>query len=84
MNSCCFSSLASAFASINQFNAGNAISMRIEESLRSEVGNRIDFANDILKNKKKNVGASRVHYKLIKYKKMREYKFCKTSVKILP
>ena len=75
LNSCCFSSLASSFANINPFNAVNAISMRIEESLKSEVGNCIDFANDILKNKKKNVGAARVHYKLIKYKKMREYKF---------
>ena len=30
LNSCCFSSLASAFSSINHFNAANAISMRIE------------------------------------------------------
>ena len=48
--------------------------MRIEESLKSDVGNHIDFANDILKNKKRNVGEARVHYNLIKYKKMREYK----------
>ena len=48
--------------------------MRIEESLKSEVGNHIDFANDIFKNKKRNVGEARVHYNLIKYKKMREYK----------
>ena len=52
LNGCCFSSLASAFASINRFNSDNAISMRIEESLKSEVGNRIDFENGILKRKK--------------------------------
>ena len=74
MNSCCFSSLASAFASINHSAAANAISMRIEESLKSEVGNRIDFANDILKNKKINKGEPKVHYNLMKYNKMREYK----------
>ena len=56
LNSCCFSSLASAFASIKHFKAANYIPMRIEESLKSEVGNRIDYANDILKNKKRNVG----------------------------
>ena len=49
--------------------------MSIEESLKSEVGNRIDFANDILKNKKINVGEARVKYNLIKYKKMHEYNF---------
>ena len=74
LNSCCFSSLAPAFASINNFNAANAISMRIEESLKSEVGNRIDFANDILKSKKINAGDTRVKYNLMKYKKMHEYK----------
>ena len=42
--------------------------------MKSEVGNRIDFANDILKNKKRNVGEARVKYNLIKYKKMHEYK----------
>ena len=49
LNSCCFSSLAPAFASINQNKVANAIPLRIEESLESEVGNRIDFANGILK-----------------------------------
>ena len=52
LNSCCFSSLASAFAIINHNNAANAISLRIKEPLESEVGNRIDFANYILKSKK--------------------------------
>ena len=58
--------------------------MRIEESLKSEVGNRIYFANDILKNKKRNVGESRVHYNLIKYKKMREYKILEDISEMLP
>ena len=49
--------------------------MRIEESLKSEVGNRIDFANDILKNKKTNKGEPKVHYNMMKYNKMREYNF---------
>ena len=73
LNSCCFSSSASAFASINHFNAANDISMRIEESLKSEVGNCIDFANYIMTNNKRNKGEVRVHYKLIKYKKKGEY-----------
>ena len=74
LNSCCFISLVSDFASIKHFKADNAISMRIEESLNSEVGNHIDYANDILKNKIINVGEVRVHYNLIKYKKKGEYK----------
>ena len=48
--------------------------MRIEESFKIELGNCIDFANDILKNNKRNLGEASVHYNLIKYKKMREYK----------
>ena len=58
--------------------------MRIKESLKSEVGNRIEYANDILKNKRRNVGEVRVNYNLIKYKKMSEYKFWKTSVQMSP
>ena len=58
--------------------------MRIEESLNSEVGNCIDFANDILKNKKRNVGEARGHYNLIKYKKMREYKILEDISEMLP
>ena len=73
LNSCCFSSLASAFASINHCKA-DAISIHIKESLKSEVGNRINFANGIMLNNKRNKGAARVHYKLIKYKKMGDYK----------
>ena len=74
LNSCCFSSLASAFASINHFKAENALSIRIKESLKSEVGNRIDFENEIMLNRKRNKGEARVHYKMMKYKKMGEYK----------
>ena len=54
LNICCFSSLAPAFASINDYAATNAISMRIEESLKSAVVNPIDFVNDILTNQKRN------------------------------
>ena len=49
VNSCCFSSLASALDSNKNFKAANDISMRIEETLNIEVGNRIDYANDIIK-----------------------------------
>ena len=42
--------------------------------MKSEVGNRIDFANDIILNNKRNKGEARVHYQLIKYKKMGDYK----------
>ena len=75
LNSCCFSSSESTFASINHNNVANAIPMRIEESLKSEVGNRIDFANDILRNKKRNRYETRVQYNLIKYKKKGLYIF---------
>ena len=50
LNSCCFSSLESDFAIIQQTKAVNSKSLRIEESLKSEVGNRIDLTNAILKN----------------------------------
>ena len=46
-NSLCFSILASNFDIIEQTKSSNDISLRIGESLKSEVGNRIDFANDI-------------------------------------
>ena len=74
LNSCCFISLASAFASNKHFKSANAISIRIKESLKSEVGSRIDFANEIMLNRKINKGEARLHYKLIKYKKMGDYK----------
>ena len=46
--------------------------MRIDiasASLKSEVGNCIDFSNEIMLNRKINKGEARVHYKLMKYKK---------------
>ena len=52
LNSCCFSSLASAFASIKQTKADNDILLFIEEYLNSKVDNCIYFENSILKNEK--------------------------------
>ena len=68
---------ASAFASINQIKAANAISLLIKESLKSEVGNRIHFASEIILNRIRNKGESRVHYKLEKYRKKGEYDILK-------
>ena len=42
--------------------------------MKREVGNRIDFANEIMLNHKRNKGEARVHYKQIKYKKMGDSK----------
>ena len=53
LNSFCSSSLASSFDSINQTKTANDISLRIEEYLKSKVGNHIDFENAISKNEKK-------------------------------
>ena len=47
LNIYCFSSLASALVIIKQIKAADSISLRIDESLNSEVGNCIDFANTI-------------------------------------
>ena len=69
LNSCCFISLASAFVSINHNNNSNAISMCIEAYLKSEVVNRIDSTNDILKNNKRNEVEAKVYLNMIKYKK---------------
>ena len=74
MNSFCFSSLASDSDIINHNTADDDIILKIKQSLKSEVGNCIDFANDFLKNKKRNKGKPKVHYNLMKYNKMREYK----------
>ena len=52
LNIFCFISLVHAVGSIKQTKADNAISFCIEESLKSKVGNGIDFENDILINKK--------------------------------
>ena len=43
LNRCFLSISAPAFASIEQTKATNVISLRIEESLKSKLGNRIDF-----------------------------------------
>ena len=43
--------------------------------MQSELGNRIDFENDVLKNKKRNKGETKVHYSLIKYKQKGLYNF---------
>ena len=53
LNSCCFSSLASSFASIEQTETTNAILLRIEESLNRKVVNFIDSANAVFKTEKK-------------------------------
>ena len=42
--------------------------------MKSEVGNSIDFVNDILRNKEINIGEANVHYNVIKYKKKGLYK----------
>ena len=42
--------------------------------MKSEVGHRIDFANDMLKNRKRNKGETKLHYNLIRYKKKVLYK----------
>ena len=73
LNCCCFSSLSSAFDSSKHVKAANAIYICIKESFKSEVGNHIDFANEIMLKGKRNEGEARVHYKLIKYKKMGDY-----------
>ena len=54
LNSCCFSSLASSFESVDKIKAANSISKPIEESSKSQVSfrNRIDIANAVLKTKK--------------------------------
>ena len=68
-NICCFSSLESAFESVNQIKASNAISKRMEDSLTSQVGfrNYIDFANAVLKNQKIVKGVQKLYYKMSKY-----------------
>ena len=69
LNSCCFSSLASYFDSINQTKSANAIAIHIEESFTSQVGNRIDFENAVLKNQKRVKGEQKLYYSMKKYTK---------------
>ena len=73
LNSCCFSSLASDFDSIKQIIAANAISLRINESLNSEVGNRIHFVSEMMQNRKRNRGEQKLYYNQEKNKKKGEY-----------
>ena len=73
LNICCFISLASEFAIIEQTNDANDISLRTEESLDIKVGNCIDFSNAILKNERTIQGEPRVYYILRKYKKKGSY-----------
>ena len=63
----------SAFFSIKQIKSANDVALRIEKSLESEVGNRIDFVNAILKNEGKIKGEPKVHYSLMKNKKKGSY-----------
>ena len=70
LNSCYLSSLATTFAIIKQTKDFNAILMRIEESLKSEVGNSIDVAKSILKIERIFKGEQRVYYSLRKYTNM--------------
>ena len=64
LNSCCFSSLASALVSIEQIKSANDISFHIEEPLKSKDANHIDFVNTILKNRKIIKGETKVYYTL--------------------
>ena len=43
--------------------------------MKNEVGNCIDFSNDILKGREIKRGEAKVHYNLIKYNKMGLFKF---------
>ena len=52
LNSWCFSNLTSVFNSTNQTKEENDIEICIEESMKSQVGNSIDFSNAMLKNEK--------------------------------
>ena len=72
-NSYCSSSLVSAFASIKQTKDANAISFRIEESSKNKMGNRIDFANGIMKNVTKLKCEPRIYYSQRRYKRMGSY-----------
>ena len=77
LNSRCFSILASSFDRIKKIKAANAISLRIEESLKKELVNCIDFKNAILKNEERMKGEPKVHYSLVKYKKKGYYDILK-------
>ena len=67
LNSCCFSSLESAFYIINHTKAANYVAIYIEESLKIQVGNCIDFVNAILKNEKRFKGEQKLYYSMSTY-----------------
>ena len=73
----CFSILASAFVGIKQIKNTDAISLGIEEYLKSKLGNRINFENAILKEENKIKGEPKFHYILRKYKKKGSYDILK-------
>ena len=77
LNSCCLGNLSSAFDSINETKSDNFIVIRIEKSLKIQVGNRIGFANAILKNEKRVKGEQKMYYNLVKYKKKGYYDILK-------
>ena len=70
-NSCCFSSLASAFHCISDNRAVPALVNSIEESLTLQTNNSkniIHFANDIMKNRRKIKGEHNLRYNLMIWK----------------
>ena len=67
----------SAFTVLEQSKSSNAIPLCIKESLKSKMGNRIGFANTILKNEKIIKGKPRVYDSLSKYKNMGSYDILK-------
>ena len=54
LKSCCFGSSDSTFVSSKQTKADNAISLRIEESLKSKMGNCVDFVKSYFEIRNKN------------------------------
>ena len=73
LNIFCFNHLASNFVIIKHTKSVSAIALLTEEYLKSKVGNRIDFANDILKKEKIIKSVPIVYYSLRKYKNMGSY-----------
>ena len=72
-NSCCLSSLASAFNSSGENNAAKAIEIWIEESLHCQYQSykdKISFADDIMSDQVKNPGGQRLHYNINKWVKV--------------
>ena len=71
-NSCCLSSFLSAFHSIGKNKATTGLVIIIEESLtlKSDIfRNRIDCANDMMKDKLSQIGEQHLRYNLNKWVK---------------